>query len=133
MEPNPPAARRAWRVESDTPSLPEVNRSIQIPQSLGFWRKMLAFAGPGGWSMDNAIGLSYTGAGWGLVAISVGLIVGVVVSFFTAVFVTQLLLHGAIEYASLRRRRLWGVEERPTEGRGPTDGRDGRVTARGTA
>src|SRR2546426_1082077 len=34
------------------------------------------------------------------------LIVGVVVSFFTAVFVTQLLLHGAIEYQALRRRRL---------------------------
>jgi preprotein translocase subunit SecD len=43
------------------------------------------------------------------------LIVGVVVSFFTAVFVTQLLLHEAIEYASLRRRRLWGVEERPAD------------------
>jgi len=45
------------------------------------------------------------------------LIVGVVVSFFTAVFVTQLLLHAAIEYPSLRRRRLWGVEERPDDGR----------------
>jgi preprotein translocase subunit SecD len=43
------------------------------------------------------------------------LIVGVVVSFFTAVFVTQLLLHAAIEYGSLRRRRLWGVEERPSD------------------
>lgn len=51
------------------------------------------------------------------------LIVGVVVSFFTAVFVTQLLLHRAIEYSALRRRRLWGVEERPT------DGRDGRAAA----
>ncbi len=61
------------------------------------------------------------------------LIVGVVVSFFTAVFVTQLLLHAAIEYSSLRRRRLWGVEEKPTDGRGPTDGRDGRATARVTA
>jgi preprotein translocase subunit SecD len=55
------------------------------------------------------------------------LIVGVVVSFFTAVFVTQMLLHGAIEFASLRRRRLWGVEERPT------DGRDGRAPASVTA
>lgn len=55
------------------------------------------------------------------------LIVGVVVSFFTAVFVTQLLLHLAIEYSSLRRRRLWGVEERPT------DGRDGRAAASVTA
>ncbi|HEV2011011.1 MAG TPA: protein translocase subunit SecD [Candidatus Limnocylindria bacterium] len=55
------------------------------------------------------------------------LIVGVVVSFFTAVFVTQLLLHLAIEYSALRRRRLWGVEERPT------DGRDGRAAASVTA
>ena len=51
------------------------------------------------------------------------LMIGVIVSFFTAVFVTQMLLHGAIEYPSLRRRRLWGVEEKPT------DGRDGRAAA----
>lgn len=29
------------------PSLPEVHRSISIPNTKGFWRKMLAFAGPG--------------------------------------------------------------------------------------
>ena len=29
------------------PSLPEVHRSIPIPNSKGFWRKMLAYAGPG--------------------------------------------------------------------------------------
>ncbi|MDS3861726.1 Nramp family divalent metal transporter [Thermosynechococcaceae cyanobacterium BACA0444] len=29
------------------PSLPEVYRSIAIPNAKGFWRKMLAFAGPG--------------------------------------------------------------------------------------
>jgi manganese transport protein len=29
------------------PSLPEVHRSISIPATKGFWRKMLAFAGPG--------------------------------------------------------------------------------------
>ncbi|MDX2239384.1 MAG: Nramp family divalent metal transporter [Leptolyngbyaceae cyanobacterium bins.302] len=29
------------------PSLPEVHRSIEVPQVKGFWRKMLAFAGPG--------------------------------------------------------------------------------------
>jgi manganese transport protein len=29
------------------PSLPEVHRSIKIPHSSGFWRKMLAYAGPG--------------------------------------------------------------------------------------
>ncbi|AFZ06576.1 Manganese transport protein mntH [Oscillatoria nigro-viridis PCC 7112] len=29
------------------PSLPEVHRSIAVPNSKGFWRKMLAYAGPG--------------------------------------------------------------------------------------
>ena len=37
----------AWRVEAGTPSLPEVHGSVAIPHSAGFWRKMLAFAGPG--------------------------------------------------------------------------------------
>jgi preprotein translocase subunit SecD len=43
------------------------------------------------------------------------LAIGVGVSFFTAVVVTQMLLHGAIEFAPLRRRFLYGVEERATE------------------
>jgi manganese transport protein len=29
------------------PSLPEVHRSIEIPQGKGFWRKLLAYSGPG--------------------------------------------------------------------------------------
>ena len=41
--------------------------------------------------------------------------IGVAVSFFTAVIVTQMLLHGAIEFSSLRRRWLYGVEERAVE------------------
>jgi preprotein translocase subunit SecD len=41
--------------------------------------------------------------------------IGVGVSFFTAVIVTQMLLHGVIEFSSLRRRWLYGVEERATE------------------
>ena len=45
------------------------------------------------------------------------LAIGVGVSFFTAVIVTQMLLHGAIEIGSLRRRSLYGVEERSTEAR----------------
>jgi preprotein translocase subunit SecD len=48
--------------------------------------------------------------------------IGVAVSFFTAVVVTQMLLHGAIEFSSLRRRSLYGVEEREIdrpEGRAP--------------
>ena len=32
---------------ADLPSLPEVHRSIKIPNEKGFWRKMLAYAGPG--------------------------------------------------------------------------------------
>ena len=45
------------------------------------------------------------------------LAIGVAVSFFTAVIVTQMLLHGAIEIPSLRQRRFYGVEDRPTETR----------------
>jgi preprotein translocase subunit SecD len=41
--------------------------------------------------------------------------IGVAVSFFTAVVVTQMLLHGAIEFSALRRRWLYGVEERTIE------------------
>jgi preprotein translocase subunit SecD len=41
--------------------------------------------------------------------------IGVAVSFFTAVVVTQLLLHLAIEIQALRRRSLYGVEERGAE------------------
>ncbi len=46
------------------------------------------------------------------------LAIGVGVSFFTAVIVTQMLLQWAIEIPALRKRRLYGVEERPTDTRG---------------
>jgi manganese transport protein len=36
-----------WRLPSSGVSLPEVHQSIEIPHGAGFWRKMLAFAGPG--------------------------------------------------------------------------------------
>lgn len=41
--------RQAWRREATTASLPEVNSSIRVPlsASAGFWRKMMAFVGPG--------------------------------------------------------------------------------------
>src|SRR5438309_865478 len=45
------------------------------------------------------------------------LAIGVGVSFFTAVVVTQMLLHAAIEASSLRRRRLFGVEEKAPDAR----------------
>ncbi len=34
-------------IPENKPSLPEVHRSIRIPNSNGFWRKMFAYAGPG--------------------------------------------------------------------------------------
>ncbi len=34
-------------IPENKPSLPEVHRSIRVPNSKGFWRKMLAYAGPG--------------------------------------------------------------------------------------
>src|SRR3954467_13296801 len=36
-----------WRRTADTPSLPEVHRSVMVPSGAGFWRKLLAFSGPG--------------------------------------------------------------------------------------
>jgi len=42
-----PESPRGWRLPSRTPSLPEVHGSIQVPKSFGFWRKLLAFSGPG--------------------------------------------------------------------------------------
>src|SRR5689334_18777837 len=37
----------AWRLAASAKSLAEVHSTIAIPQGLGFWRKMLAFSGPG--------------------------------------------------------------------------------------
>src|SRR5580698_2093658 len=36
-----------WRQAAGEVSLPEVNRSILVPATASFWRKMLAFSGPG--------------------------------------------------------------------------------------
>jgi manganese transport protein len=41
----PPA--KTWRLENNTPSLSESFRTVPVPKGLGFWRKMLAFSGPG--------------------------------------------------------------------------------------
>lgn len=38
---------RGWRLKNDNKSLEEVHRSIPIPKTFSFWRKLLAFAGPG--------------------------------------------------------------------------------------
>jgi manganese transport protein len=44
---NPPDPGPGWRRASASPSLPEVHGTIPVPKSLGFWRKLLAFSGPG--------------------------------------------------------------------------------------
>jgi manganese transport protein len=36
-----------WRYPRTLPSLPESHHTIHVPQGLSFWRKALAFAGPG--------------------------------------------------------------------------------------
>src|SRR5471030_2750030 len=61
---------RGWRLPTSALSLPEVHGSIGIPDGAGFWRKMLAFAGPGyllavgymdpgNWATDLAGGARY--------------------------------------------------------------------------
>src|SRR3954462_8511996 len=36
-----------WRLQNKTPSLQEVHGTITVPKGLSFWRKLLAFSGPG--------------------------------------------------------------------------------------
>jgi manganese transport protein len=59
-----------WRRSPDAPSLPEVHASIAVPHTASFWRKLLAFAGPGylvavgymdpgNWATDLAGGARY--------------------------------------------------------------------------
>ena len=61
----------AWRHRPGSPSLPEVHSSLPIPVTASFWRKMLAFAGPGflvsvgymdpgNWATDLAAGSKYS-------------------------------------------------------------------------
>jgi manganese transport protein len=45
--PPEPDAPAAWRREATAVSLPEAHRSIAVPAGASFWRKCLAFAGPG--------------------------------------------------------------------------------------
>src|ERR1051325_6444407 len=44
---DPTLARSAWRREREQPSLPEVYQSVSVRRDAGFWRKLLAFSGPG--------------------------------------------------------------------------------------
>jgi putative oxidoreductase len=53
---------------------------VELPLVYSTIAAMFAFAGPGTWSIDNAVGLDFFGIMWGLVTISVAVIVGVMVS-----------------------------------------------------
>jgi manganese transport protein len=44
---NQPTAEPGWRLARSIPSLPEVFSSVHVPSGAGFWRKLLAFVGPG--------------------------------------------------------------------------------------
>ncbi len=41
------ASESAWRKPAGSVSLPEVHRSVLVPANASFWRKLLAFSGPG--------------------------------------------------------------------------------------
>ena len=43
----PPDPLTGWRSSPQTPSLSEVHRSISVPKNAGFFRKLLAYFGPG--------------------------------------------------------------------------------------
>ncbi|MDB6174650.1 MAG: natural resistance-associated macrophage protein metal ion transporter [Chthoniobacteraceae bacterium] len=69
--PNPvPTSNEGWRKEAASVSLPEVFRSVPVPKNASFWKKLLAFAGPGflvsvgymdpgNWATDLAGGAKY--------------------------------------------------------------------------
>jgi manganese transport protein len=69
-DPRPEPSRGGWRSAPSAPSLREVHGSILVPRDAGFWRKLLAFAGPGylvavgymdpgNWATDLAGGARY--------------------------------------------------------------------------
>jgi manganese transport protein len=71
------AKHRDWSRKGNLPSLPEAHRSIVVPGKASFWRKWLAFAGPGflvavgymdpgNWATDLAAGAQF---GYALLAV----------------------------------------------------------------
>src|SRR5688572_21523985 len=65
-----PESPGGWRSSPAAPSLREVHASVVVPQDAGFWRKLMAFAGPGylvavgymdpgNWATDLAGGARY--------------------------------------------------------------------------
>ncbi len=47
VEQNEGTSAGGWRLPRNSPSLPEVHGTIAVPKDASFWRKLLAFAGPG--------------------------------------------------------------------------------------
>src|SRR6201986_1920593 len=81
----------AWRRPSEQVSLPEVHRSVLVPANASFWRKLLAFSGPGflvavgymdpgNWATDLAGGAKF---GYQLLAV-------VMISNFMAILLQHL-------------------------------------------
>ncbi|MBI2835380.1 MAG: Nramp family divalent metal transporter [Acidobacteria bacterium] len=69
-DPPPASSGSGWRLARASVSLPEVHGTIPIPTTASFWRKLLAFAGPGylvavgymdpgNWATDLAGGARY--------------------------------------------------------------------------
>ncbi|HEY2125209.1 MAG TPA: Nramp family divalent metal transporter, partial [Chthoniobacterales bacterium] len=67
----------SWRLQRGAPSLPEVHRTVAVAHHTGFWRKLLAFSGPGyliavgymdpgNWATDLAAGAKF---GYALLAV----------------------------------------------------------------
>ena len=63
-------ALTSWRYEASVATLPEVYRTLRVPEAAGFFRKALVFAGPGflvavgymdpgNWATDLAGGSAY--------------------------------------------------------------------------
>src|ERR1700733_4400658 len=70
MKDSDPGNRPGWKQENSAPSLREVHSTIPVPKNFGFWRKLLAFSGPGylvavgymdpgNWATDLAGGSAY--------------------------------------------------------------------------
>ncbi len=68
--PDDPVTGGGWRQQSGAASLPEVFRSVPVPQGGSFWKKIAAYAGPGflvsvgymdpgNWATDLAGGAKY--------------------------------------------------------------------------
>src|SRR5438876_6940318 len=93
MTTRPSDPEPGWRMVRTMPSLPEVFASVRVPRTSSFWRKLLAFAGPGlmvsvgymdpgNWATDLA-----GGAQFGYLLLSV-----VLISNFMAILLQHLSL-----------------------------------------